>query len=779
MQTNKVHSRLWLAAAIIVSVCLTWYTLGYMVTVPGHMYLDLGGDAIKNYFTYLHHSLYGDGFEFTGMNYPYGENVIYADGQPLLSIPLQYLHGVFHFPLETALAVMHLSIAAGFVLCIIYLYRILIHYKVHPALSIVFAAFITLLSPQFNRIFAHFGLSYMCVIPMLFYWSVQYYERARSYHAILIGISGIAASFLHPYFAAVYLLWIGFYSIGYLLFFKSSARIKLKHLLPLVISLIAIFSCIKGVMFFTDHLKDRPTYPWGTFTALTTSRDIYTSIYSPIWMYLKNHSLIYYVSNYNEGFTYIGLAAAGILLASVIFFVTRFFYKKNDTILLTPVPFPRTMLFIAFASLCLGMGIPFIWNMEWLLDYISILRQFRTLGRFSLIFYYIATIYSVIAAYTWYQRLVHSNKKMLGYLAVILPLLLWGFEARSYLKFSKERTQTALYNYRYMDGWDDDKTWKEVLADKQYNPTDFQAMLLLPFMHVGSEKLWVNDANSWLLTLGAKASFKLNLPIVDVNMSRSSWSQTFGQVRIAAGPFADKPLLRDIKSNKPFLILWFGQKPLDPDSKYLLEASEFIADYSQCHVYACFPNRLKTNDKRFRDSVNFIAAKMTKADTCINAEGSYAIAHFDHTKSNAAFFGNGGLQAIKGETAILYTTLVPQHKDSAVYEFSAWVKVNDYDYCSPTLYVDLYNANARLIDSVRIYTKESVDNYVNTGAIWLRTNAYFHLPADCRSIQVRVLNSTKHAYLAIDEMLLRPSGALIISKGADGKILANNHLLRK
>lgn len=743
------------------------------------MYLDLGGDAIKNYFTYLHHCLFGNGFEFRGMNYPYGENVIYADGQPLLSIPLQYLHRIFHFPLETSLAAMHLSIAAGFALCIIYLYLILVHYKVHPALSIIFAVFITLLSPQFNRIFAHFGLSYMCVIPMLFYWSVQYYERARLYHATLIGISGIAASFLHPYFAAVYLLWIGFYSIGYLLLFKTTLNAKLKHLLPLAISLITIFGCIKGVMFFTDHLKDRPTYPWGTFTALTTTRDIYTSTYSPIWAYLKNHSYIYNVGHYDEGFTYIGLAAVGIIFASVIFFFARFFYKKDDTILLTPVPFPRTILFIAFASLCLGMGIPFIWHMEWLLDYISILRQFRTLGRFSLIFYYIVTIYSVVAVYTWYVRLAGKNKRVLAYTFILSPLLLWAFEARSYLQTGKEHAKSVLYNYSFMNEWEEDQSWEQVLAQKHYTGKDFQAILLLPFMHVGSEKLWVNDNNSWLLTLGSRASFKLNLPIINVNMSRTSWSQTFSQVRIVGGPFADKPILRLIPNNKPFLLLWFDEKILDPDSKYLLDASEFIADYSQCHIYACYPDRLKANDKKLKDSVSAIAANMKATDTCINSEGSYAIAHMDNAAPDAAFWGNGGLQAIKSETAILYKTPVTQHKDSALYEFSAWVKVNDYDYRSPTLYVDLYNASGNLIDSVQVYTKESVDNYVDGNTLWLRANTYFHLPADCHSIQVRVLNYPKHAYLAIDEMLLRPSGALIISKSADGKILANNHLLRK
>jgi hypothetical protein len=42
-----------------------------------------------------------------------------------------------------------------------------------------------------------------------------------------------------------------------------------------------------------------------------------------------------------------------------------------------------------------------------------------------------------------------------------------------------------------------------------------------------------------------------------------------------------------------------------------------------------------------------------------------------------------------------------------------------------------------------------------------------------------VLNEPNPSYKAMDEVMLRPAAALIVSKDADGSVMANNHLLRK
>src|SRR5689334_3994983 len=84
----------------------------------------------------------------------------------------------------------------------------------------------------------------------------------------------------------------------------------------------------------------------------------------------------------------------------------------------------------------------------------------------------------------------------------------------------------------------------QLLNKHNHKGSDFQSIILLPYIHVGSEKLWVSSTD-WVVSLGIRPALELHLPIVDVMMSRTSWSQTLKQVRTVAGPFADKPLLRD------------------------------------------------------------------------------------------------------------------------------------------------------------------------------------------------------------------------------------------
>ena len=150
--------------------------------------------------------------------------------------------------------------------------------------------------------------------------------------------------------------------------------------------------------------------------------------------------------------------------------------------------------------------------------------------------------------------------------------------------------------------------------------------MLLPFYNVGSDKLWVgNDKSGWVMALGGKASVQLHLPIIDVLVARAAWPQTFDQVHIAAGPFADKPMLNKA-NNKPFLLLVFDEDSLDSDTKYLLRSSDYIGHYSQSYVYACYPEKIKANDIARRDSIQIISDTLPLGDTCINSKGGYYIA---------------------------------------------------------------------------------------------------------------------------------------------------------
>ena len=53
---------------------------------PNQTFMGGGFDGLKNYYTPWYHAKYDSTYtHFQGMNYPYGDHVVFADAQPLLS----------------------------------------------------------------------------------------------------------------------------------------------------------------------------------------------------------------------------------------------------------------------------------------------------------------------------------------------------------------------------------------------------------------------------------------------------------------------------------------------------------------------------------------------------------------------------------------------------------------------------------------------------------------------------------------------------------------------
>src|SRR5688500_18389289 len=82
----KKRSDFFSALLLLLATCFILILLFKTVLKnPGNFLFGSGGDAIKNYYTYLYSSLYGSGHHFSGMNYPFGEHVVFTDSQPILS----------------------------------------------------------------------------------------------------------------------------------------------------------------------------------------------------------------------------------------------------------------------------------------------------------------------------------------------------------------------------------------------------------------------------------------------------------------------------------------------------------------------------------------------------------------------------------------------------------------------------------------------------------------------------------------------------------------------
>ncbi len=765
---SPLRSKIWFGVTVVFAIALIVFTLDGFVLHPSNMIPEIGGDGAKNNFTYLYHCMFGHGYWFTGMNYPFGEHIVYTDGQPVLSVLLASLGNV---SAEQALAILWLLVSLSYVLSVLFVYRILVRFRVAPLAAMAFAGLICVFTPQVLRLQGHYALSYTCIIPMLFYWTIKYHEAFHWRYCVYFFVAGCIMSFFHPYYAAMMLIWVVSYAVGYYIFTAGRFWQKCRHSLPMFVSVVLVLVVIAVVMKVTDPVKDRPVKPLSTFyETCTRLKQIITSVHSPVWQKAGGKPRFRFVSEGGEGYVYVGLVVFITMFCSFLFTLRKSIAQKRIVIVAEDTGFSPVWVFMAVAVLLFSMGIPFIWHMEWLLDYTSVFRQFRSFGRFSWIFYYIITVYTCVVLYHTYAQLRVAGRRLPAYSVLLLSLGFWVYEASGYVQYTHRLSGNGKYNYGVIFS-KDQQNWASFIREHHYDSTDFQAVLLMPFFHVGTEKLWVGDPD-WMVTLGSKASLQLHLPMVDAMMSRSSWSQAQQQVKIAGGCYTDKPILSNTNSDKPFLMMNYDNDTLNPDQKYLISASDYIGHYSQCNVYACYPTRIAANDRKFADSVKRILPFIAGQDTIVNGSGNFYTDHFDKGNFAAPFFGQGALSAITRDDSIWTTIPITPPKDSELYEFSCWFLLGRDDYRSPYITLEQLNSRGKVIKSRDALTRQSTDSH----GMWFRSAVYFYIRHDCVAIRCVLMNNPAPTYIAMDELLLRPAGSLVIWQRPGGKVMVNNHL---
>ncbi len=761
--------RIWLLITSLFALCIIAITFSQMLTDPGHLVTPLYGDAAKNMLAYLYQVIYGKGYWFTGMNYPYGEHIVYMDGQPLLSVTLSYFKSI---TISQALTVMWYSMLLSYFLAIIYVYKILVHFGVSEFIAMLFSGLIVVMCPQLLRSLGHFGLAYACVVPMLFYWTAKYYVNPHRKYALYILIMGLLATFIHPYFSAIVLLWVSFYAFGYFIFTSINWKQKVRHTFPLLLSIFLLFGIVSIFMKSTDPYKDRAATPYGMTVYCARGEHIFTSPYSPVWKFVDGNNGFVQKTIGDEGFTYLGITVIAAFVFSLIKGIINRRKKQSSLNIINNTGFKRVWLFIAFAALLLSMGVPFVWHMEWITTYLSFLRQFRSLGRFSWIFYYVMTIYGVVVIYTYYAKYLAEGKSSSACALLFSSLALWSFEASGYIMTERNAIGSLSKNYDELCGTNEGN-WNRFLSGHHYKANDFQAMLLLRFFNEESDKLWVGgDPLQMEIGTGFVAAIQTHLPIIDA-MAHSSWGITEKQVKIAGGPYAIKPMLNDLPDNKPFLLLNHSSDELDPDQKYILASSDFIGDNNSWHVYACYPDRIKANDKKYGDSIKAMIPFLGYRDTCLRCSGTWYVNHFDSVKTKDKFFGNGAQPQIMQLETVIADIPIKSRPANGQYEFSCWFLLGDENYRSPFFKLEFRDASGNIISKTDVLTKESTDNK----GLWFRAYKFFTVPPECTSIKCVLYNEPDETYKIMDELLLRPVDALIISRYQDGAIMVNNHLL--
>ena len=521
------------------------------------------GDGLKNYYTFIYQSLYGNGLHFKGMNYPYGEFLTYTDAQPLIYLICKSL-GLIN-SVNDGILIVNLIVIGSQLITPLIIYEILKRNQLPDFFAIVCSLFIAFNSPQLLRVVTHYALSYSWIIPLVHLQYLKYLDERKMKHLSLNVLISIIAGLLHPYYSLILFLLGTSITLVFFLGNRQNSKSILYLIASFILPFLFNFLLIKSL----DTVNDRIEIPWGSKYYVTHLEHILSSCngnMKAIW------SNIISLNCHTEGDSYLGIVFLLTLLIIVLRQIKRSISNKHLSI-----NSKNYIVLAAFPLLFFGMGIHQDILSLFNIDFINKeLAQFRSLARVTWGFYYIITPF---LAYKLHQLIAHFKLKNVRYSLLGLAFLLFLNDFIS--EFNSVKRQIRRFTLSYNS--------REILN----NYDDYQAILCLPYFHIGSEKLNMEERSTFNDAI--EISLKSGLPLINTMLSRTSISQTKKQVKLLSNN-NQKSVLEDL-NNQPILVVKGTEKLLrSNEKKFVSKAAPLNIELDKSSLYRIKPNQLSNNE---------------------------------------------------------------------------------------------------------------------------------------------------------------------------------------
>jgi hypothetical protein len=527
---------LWSGLVLMTALSL-WYFQGLWVAPNG--FLGVNGDGYKNYATVEYHVKNDAQYHhFEGMNYPYGDHIAFADAQPILANGIKFFcRHVMDVSSHTR-AILHTFLLLSFWLCYLFIYLIFRRLGQKKDYASLAAVAITWLSPQLARWEEHYALGYVFVIPMLLYLLLRHSENKAWKFSFFITIFTVFVAQIHLYYLAIVVLFLSFYH--FFDFLKKDVK-KVETIAHFLLQAILPACFITFYWLKIDNnITDRPAVPGGFLTYRALWQGLFDAPNSFIFNILQWKPP--YIFAPMENIVYLGIA---VILLPFIFFKkiaeTIHTMRRTKKILVPKTPLSLFLL-AALPLFLLSLGLPFVIS-DWE-KYLSLtggLQQFRGVGRFAWVFFYVVNIVGFVSVGNYFFAQKNIYKRYLPYFLVGFSLLDAAYLHRKPIvvlpvDFFKKDIQ-VFDNQKNID-------WKK-----------YQAILPLPYFHVGSEQFDIS-AEGFTLPYTFYFSIEKNLPSIGSQGSRTSFEQSYLLQRFATTQNNHKPLyINDLLNQKPVLIL--------------------------------------------------------------------------------------------------------------------------------------------------------------------------------------------------------------------------------
>lgn len=640
---------LWIAFVLSLPAIIIYSTFTKIFKCPACYLYEEGGDGLKNYYTLAYYVQHDQGWHFSGMNYPYGENIIYTDNQPILALTLKWIDQHVIDMDRHVIGTINMLLLLSIYFAVLIAYKLLRRWQVGRWWAFASSMCIIFLSPQLWRLHGHYALGYVCFFPLLFlFLDLLVREEKKKWLWSILSITLlIVMSLTHMYYLLMSLVILSSFFIFWWWSNRKEKRL-LRSVLPWLAGVIIIpVIVLLSIRHITDTIQDRPTEPYGLEALQVTFESTFFPFFEPfnkLWSVILK-----YPTPDIETLDYTGLIGL-LMLPLVLLFLFR---KRDDSQL--PI-FLKAVIFAAVISWLMASGVFYQHGLRFLWNSMPVLKQFRTLGRLGISFYY---LYMMVCSYLLWQFYITMRNREMGHtggyiLSVIF--VIWGFEA--YMNMKAVSAPIFKPNNLLPSSKND---YSPVLEKAGHKPDEFQAILQLPLVAIGSETLGV-PRGFWTLREGIHASLETGLPLIDFAMSRTSVSQGADIIELISSPYFEKKRLA-FMDERPLLLLC-EEEFVTPAERKLIEQADKIGTYQTITLYSLSISKLKL--------IRIPTLPANKGD--VKCAGWYD--GFEDKKSDISMTGTGALAIhIVPHSIWTYTDT---SKSERKWEVSFWTHTDNF-----------------------------------------------------------------------------------------------------
>ena len=731
-------------AVIVLAIAMCFRFYGDIILHPNEYLFGPSGDGIKNYFTVAYQVIHGEGSWFNGMLHPYGDHLIFADGQPALTKFLSWFIDPDVNNGQQVIGVMNLLMIGSLILAAWCIHRLLVWNRINPWFAVPFSIAIAFLSPQVARFAAHYALGYAFFIPMS--WLLMESISRFKFPWIMAAVTSatiLLFGFLHPYYLFIFVIFSGAV-LGWEMLIKKFQVRNIQNLAARVFSIVVPLLLFFAYQKWADPYTDRPVSPSGMLSYVASIQTVFVPVAEPFRSLFNSYFFRIFIPGSWEGNAYVGMVASFTGFVS-LFALAKSFKKRRLKSITHPVlPDSLKAVFVpAVITLFFSMGVFHLLGLQWLSEFISPLKQFRSLGRVAWIFYHVFSVWVVYHLYTLVKHFRSVDGGRYTYhVTVIVGLcaFLWMLDAIVNIKYTKakiiNKTASESFSDKYATDWD----------NAGVNLDEHQAIMPMPMMLMGSEKIGFKEGYLSLLH-SMRGSFSTGLPIVGGSMSRTSLGVTEKTAQLVADPLFPRLILDEFEPNKKLLLLQSVEK-LSKTEQHLLDNAELVYEADDYKLFSLSIEAIKS----IHQTSNLIADSIPK--------------YRGNPYRRPLKYGNSD-DNLWGETAFRMNP-IDKFLDTIFHEpdtliMSFWLKLNSTDEVVPNriLSVDgewIISGGIRKIPNV-------LDNWL------LISDTIFCQP----NVQTRYVIQKRPG--TVSRIMLRPAGTDILHD-EEGQLFFNNIPLR-